>query len=82
MVLQNVSANQRDQSARRGARRAQTRKLTFFNLFFEHVCTVVVVDSIRHGELCSILLRNEVSASTSFSLKGWNIQRNCHDEET
>ena len=37
-LLQNISANQRDRIPRRDTRRAQTRKLTFFILFFEITC--------------------------------------------
>ena len=37
--LQNISANRRDRIPRRDARRAQTRKLTFFIFFFEITCT-------------------------------------------
>ena len=37
--LQNISANQRDRIPRRDARRAQTRKLTFFIFIFEITCT-------------------------------------------
>ena len=40
--LQNISANQRDRIPRRDTRRAQTRKLTFFILFFEITCTIKI----------------------------------------
>ncbi len=40
--LQNISANQRDRIPRRDTRRAQTRKLTFFILFFEITCTQTI----------------------------------------
>ena len=46
--LQNISANQRDRITRRDTRRAQTRKLTFFILFFEITCTVYVPERVKY----------------------------------
>lgn len=49
--LQNISATQRDRITRRDTRRAQTRKLTFFILFFEITCTVLNMIHYDEGYL-------------------------------